>query len=40
MEKEEFKNKQQNNTEEVGKDKSEIKNSEEKDLKNNKLLKR
>ena len=33
MEKEEFKNKEQNNTEEVGKDKSEIKNSEEKDLK-------
>ena len=33
MEKEEFKNKEQNNTEEGGKDKSEIKNSEEKDLK-------
>ena len=33
MEKEEIKNKDQNNTEEVIKDKSEIKNSEEKDLK-------
>ena len=33
MEKEEIKNKDQNNTEEVIKDKSEIKNSEEKDIK-------
>ena len=33
MEKEEIKNKEQNNTEEVIKDKSEIKNSEEKEEK-------
>ena len=33
MEKEENKNKEQNNTEEVIKDKSEIKNSEEKEVK-------
>ena len=33
MEKEEIKNKEQNNTEEVIKDKSEIKNSDEKEVK-------
>ena len=36
MEKEEFKNKEQNNTEEVIKEKSEIKNSEEKEEKKQK----